>query len=185
MSCIASGHDCEVVAPSQIPKNAGECIKTDRRDALKPARLLRDGDLMAAWVPDQEQERMRDLSRARGDLKAQERKARQQLNGFLLRYGRIVACNPGKHNDKRRGQSGVGYVKKNFVNGLDIFDFSALNPAARVWLDTIANVRVHGETHQRPVDQSADERSALRAGFVRSALESRRGTRRRRHRVSL
>jgi transposase len=84
---IASGHDCEVVAPSQIPKKAGERIKTDRRDALKLARLLRGGDLTAVWVPDQEQERMRDLSRARDDLKAQERKARQQLNAFLLRHG--------------------------------------------------------------------------------------------------
>jgi len=84
---IASGHDCQVVAPSRIPKQPGERIKTDRRDALKLARLLRSGDLTAVWVPDQEQERMRDLSRARDDLKAQERKARQQLNAFLLRHG--------------------------------------------------------------------------------------------------
>jgi transposase len=84
---IASGHDCQVVAPSRIPKAAGERIKTDRRDALKLARLLRSGDLSAVWVPDREQERMRDLSRARDDLKAQERKARQQLNAFLLRHG--------------------------------------------------------------------------------------------------
>jgi hypothetical protein len=61
-------------------------------------------------------------------------------------------------------ESGVGYVKKNFLNGLDISDFSVLNPAARVWMDTIANVRVHGETHQRPVDRFAEERAALRAG---------------------
>jgi transposase len=84
---IAGGHDCQVVAPSRIPKAPGERIKTDRRDALKLARLLRGGDLTAVWVPDQEQERMRDLSRARDDMKAQERKARQQLNGFLLRHG--------------------------------------------------------------------------------------------------
>jgi len=84
---LASGHDCQVVAPSKIPKTPGERIKTDRRDALKLARLLRGGDLTAVWVPDQEQERMRDLSRARDDMKAQERKARQQLNGFLLRHG--------------------------------------------------------------------------------------------------
>ena len=61
---IASGHDCQVVAPSRIPKAPGERIKNDRRDALKLARLLRGGDLTAVWVPDQEQERMRDLSRA-------------------------------------------------------------------------------------------------------------------------
>ena len=73
--------------PSRIPKVPGERIKSDRRDALKLARLLRGGDLTAVWVPDQEQERMRDLSRARDDMKAQERKARQQLNAFLLRHG--------------------------------------------------------------------------------------------------
>jgi len=84
---LSSGHDCQVVAPSLIPKRPGERIKTDRRDALKLARLLRSGDLTAVWVPGLEQEMMRDLSRARDDMKAQERKTRQQLNAFLLRHG--------------------------------------------------------------------------------------------------
>ena len=84
---LACGHDCQVVAPSRIPRTPGERIKTDRRDALKLARLLRGGDLTPVWVPDQEQEMMRDLSRARDDMKGQERKARQQLNAFVLRHG--------------------------------------------------------------------------------------------------
>jgi transposase len=84
---LALGHDCQVVAPSLIPKKAGERIKTDRRDALKLAQLLRSGDLTAVWVPGEEQEAMRDLTRARDDLKAQERKARQQLNAYVLRHG--------------------------------------------------------------------------------------------------
>ena len=82
-----AGHECQVVAPSLIPKKPGERIKTDRRDALKLARLLRAGDLTAVWVPDTEQEAMRDLTRARDDMKSQERKARQQLNAFVLRHG--------------------------------------------------------------------------------------------------
>ena len=82
-----AGHECHVVAPSLIPKKPGERIKTDRRDALKLARLLRAGDLTAVWVPDTEQEAMRDLTRARDDMKSQERKARQQLNAFVLRHG--------------------------------------------------------------------------------------------------
>lgn len=81
------GHDCQVVAPSLIPKKPGERIKTDRRDASKLAQALRNGDLTAVWVPDEEQEAMRDLTRARDDLKGQERKARQQLNGYVLRHG--------------------------------------------------------------------------------------------------
>lgn len=79
--------DCEVVAPSRIARAAGERIKTDRRDALKLARRLRAGELTGVWVPDVEQEAMRDVSRCRGDFKAQEQKARQQLNAFVLRHG--------------------------------------------------------------------------------------------------
>lgn len=84
---VALGHECEVVAPSLIPKKPGERIKTDRRDALKLARLLRSGDLSAVWVPDKAQEAMRDLTRARDDMKSQQHKARQQLNAFVLRHG--------------------------------------------------------------------------------------------------
>ena len=84
---LGTGHDCEVVAPSLIPKKSGERIKTDRRDALKLARLQRAGELTGIWVPDEEQEAMRDLCRARDDMKSQERKASQQLNAFVLRHG--------------------------------------------------------------------------------------------------
>jgi len=90
---LALGHDCEVVAPSLIPKKPGEKVKTDRRDAGKLSRLLRSGDLTAVWVPDEEQEAMRDLTRARDDLKAQERKARQQLNAYVLRHGHAWPSN--------------------------------------------------------------------------------------------
>lgn len=68
---MSLGHDL-VIAPSKIPKKPGERIKTDRRDALKLATNLRSGDLSAVWVHDHEQEAMRDLTRARGDMKAQE-----------------------------------------------------------------------------------------------------------------
>jgi transposase len=87
------GHDCQVVAPSLIPRKPGERIKTDRRDARKLAQALRNGDLTAVWVPDEEQEAMRDLTRARDDMKAQERKARQQLNAYVLRHGHAWPSN--------------------------------------------------------------------------------------------
>jgi transposase len=85
---VALGHDCQVVAPSQIPQKPGDRIKTDRRDAVKLAQFLRSGDLTVVWIPDEEQEAMRDLTRARCDMKAQEIKAKQQLNAFVLRHGR-------------------------------------------------------------------------------------------------
>jgi len=83
---------------------------------------------------------------------------------FSRHYGfKIVACNVRKGNEKGRVENGVGYVKKNFLNGLDIPDFSAVNPAARQWLDSIANVRVHGETHEPPIKRFESEKTALQA----------------------
>jgi transposase len=83
----ARGHECVVVAPSLIPKRAGDRVKTDRRDAAGLARLHRAGELTAVWVPDAGHEAMRDLVRARLDAVHALRRARQQLSGFLLRQG--------------------------------------------------------------------------------------------------
>ena len=86
---------------------------------------------------------------------------------FSNQYGfTIKPCGVRKGNEKGRVESGVGYVKKNLLNGLDISDFSHLNPAARIWLDSIANVRIHGETHKRPVDLFAEEQPRLQPGPV-------------------
>ena len=57
------GHACWVVAPSLIPKKAGDRVKTDRRDASQLARLMRSGDLTPVSVPKLEDEAMRDLTR--------------------------------------------------------------------------------------------------------------------------
>lgn len=89
----ASGHDGEVVAPSLIPRRAGDRVKTDRRDAQMLARLSRSGELTPVWVPTPEQEAIRDLTRAREDMKAIELRARQRLSAFLLRHGKVY---PGK-----------------------------------------------------------------------------------------
>jgi transposase len=85
--------ECMVVAPSLIPQKPGDRIKTDRRDARSLARQFRAGELTAVWVPDEKQEAMRDLSRAREDMKAMERQGRQRLYALLLRLGRRF---PGK-----------------------------------------------------------------------------------------
>jgi len=85
----ALGHDCDVVAPSLIPRKPGERVKTDRRDALMLARLHRAGELSPVWVPDADHEAMRDLVRARAVSVRDVRRARQRLSGFLLRHGRV------------------------------------------------------------------------------------------------
>jgi transposase len=81
------GHDCMVVAPSLIPKKPGDRVKTNRRDAVSLAKLLRAGELTAVWVPDERHEAMRDLSRARETAVMDLRAKRQQVSAFLLRQG--------------------------------------------------------------------------------------------------
>ena len=72
----------------------------------------------------------------------------------------IEACNVARGNEKGRvGQ--VWATSKNFLHGLELTDFSTIHAAAQVWLDTIANVRIHGATQQRPVDLLAQERAHL------------------------
>lgn len=84
----AAGWDCQVIAPSLVPKKAGQRIKTDRRDAVKLAQNHRAGELVAVRMPDASTEAVRDLERARDDAKKAERVARHPLSKFLLRQGR-------------------------------------------------------------------------------------------------
>ncbi len=85
---IDLGQRCDVVAPSLIPRKSGDRVKTDRRDANTLTRLHRAGELTPVWVPDKEQEAMRDLTRAREDMKTMEGHAKQRLGAFLLRHGK-------------------------------------------------------------------------------------------------
>ena len=81
---------------------------------------------------------------------------------FANHYGfEVRACNVGAANEKGRVENGVRYVRSSFLNGLEIDEFAPINPAARHWLDTVANVRVHGETHRRPLDLFEEERPKL------------------------
>lgn len=94
----------------------------------------------------------------------------------------ISPCNVRSGNEKGRVENGVGYVKKNLLAGLELADFAAMQPAAQLWVDTVANVRVHEATHQRPIDRFDDERAHLRrlnpAGFDLARVCSVRATNR-------
>jgi transposase len=79
------GYVCWVVAPSLIPKKAGDRVKTNRRDAIKLARLMRSGDLTPVYVPAVEDEAIRDLCRAREDVIRDLKAAKFRLKAFLLR----------------------------------------------------------------------------------------------------
>jgi transposase len=88
---LGLGQACQVVAPSLTPKKPGDRVKTDRRDSMTLARLLRAGELTAIWVPDEPQEALRDLTRAREDMKYWQRQAKQRLLAFLLRHGKTFS----------------------------------------------------------------------------------------------
>jgi len=79
------GHCCYVVAPSLIPKKPGDKVKTDKRDALRLAKLLKTEELTPIYVPETEDESIRDLSRARETAMKDLNDARFQLKAMLLR----------------------------------------------------------------------------------------------------
>jgi len=78
-------HCCYVIAPSLIPKKPGERIKTDKRDALKLAKLLKSEELTPIYVPEPEDEAVRDLSRSRETAMKDLKDAKYQLKALLLR----------------------------------------------------------------------------------------------------
>lgn len=99
-----------------IPRKARDKIKTERRDAMMLAPLLRAGQLTEVWVPDEAHEVMRDLVRMRAQPMKDLRKPRQQLHSFVLRHTRLF---PGKHWTKahRRwlGESEFAHPAQHFV----------------------------------------------------------------------
>lgn len=83
----AAGFDCVVIAPSLTPRKRGDMVKTDRIDALRLAECLRNGQLKEIRVPTEEEEALRDLLRAREDLKRSETNVRRQISALVLRHG--------------------------------------------------------------------------------------------------
>lgn len=102
------GFDCIVVATSKIPRKSGDRIKNDRRDALNLARLHRSGDLTAVHAPTEEDEAMRDLTRAREDVVKALRVSRQVLLAFLLRHGHRYS---GKTNWTKAHKNWISDIK--------------------------------------------------------------------------
>jgi transposase len=79
------GVSCRVIAPSLTPRRPGVRVKTNRRDSVSLAKLLRAEELTSIWVPDAAHEAMRDLVRARGAAVSDLLRCRQRIGGFLLR----------------------------------------------------------------------------------------------------
>jgi transposase len=100
------GVACDVVAPSLIPRRAGDRVKTDKRDASRLVRLHRAGELTAIRVPAEAEEAVRDLVRVRVALLADRKRAQQRITAMLLRQGRVWrgTCWTGDHERWLAGQ---------------------------------------------------------------------------------
>ena len=90
-SLTAAGVRCVVAAPSKLQRPAGDRVKTDAKDAVHLARLLRLGEITAVTVPSVEQEAARDLVRAREDCRGDLMRARHRLSKLLLRQGIVYS----------------------------------------------------------------------------------------------
>jgi transposase len=121
------GHRCDVVAPSLIPRRPGERVKTNRRDATMLARLHRAGELTPVWVPDAGHEAMRDLIRLRSVARQAGMKARQHLQGFLLRHGR-----------KHTGKKAWGMAYRRWLSTL-AFEHPAQQIAFQDYVDAVTD----------------------------------------------
>ncbi len=155
--------ECNVVAPSLVPRKPGDRVKTDRRDAEKLARCLRNGELTAVWVPDEAHEALRDLVRARKAAKKDQLKARHRLGKFLLRHG--------KRPDglKAWTKKYVEWIKTNVH-----FDQPALEATLADYLEEVDHVAARIVRLEKAIDEAVKQSPAeIRA--VVEALQALRG----------
>ena len=98
----AEGIEMVDCSPGNIERRPGDRIKTDKRDAIRLARLFAAGDLRLVWIPSEEQEQLRDLVRCREDLRSDLMRARHRLATFLLRRERYFPGPGGRWTIKHR-----------------------------------------------------------------------------------
>ena len=162
------GHHCEVVAPSLIPRKPGDRLKTDRRDALQLARLHRAGELTAVWVPDEAQEALRDMTRAREDMVAMALQARQRLNAFLLRHGQVY-----REGKSRWTQKHFYWLRElRFISPLQQLVFEEYVEAVKVALRRVTVLEDHlrAAMERSPLRPVAEGLMALRGVSLVAAL---------------
>jgi transposase len=154
------GYVCWVIAPSLIPKKAGDRVKTDRRDAIQLARLMRSGDLTPVYVPAVEDEAIRDLSRAREDVLRDLKAAKLRLKAFLLR-----------HDIRYTGRATWGPAHLRWLS-----EVVCPTPAQQiVFQEYLRAVSEHTERLQRLEQELTDQVQTWRLAPVVDALQALRG----------
>jgi transposase len=160
---VELGITCEVIAPTLVPRKAGERIKTDRRDAIKLARCYRAGELTPVWVPDKAHEALRDLVRARESAKQDQLRARQRLGKFLLRSGRKPPQEKSTWTQKY-----VAWIRA------QQFDHAAQQATLVDYLGEVDHVSQRLERLERAIDEAIDQApNGVRA--IVDALQALRG----------
>jgi transposase len=157
---MKKGHVCYVVAPSLIPKKAGARVKTDRRDAVQLARLLRSGDLTPVYVPKVEDEAIRDLTRAREEALRDVKAAKFRLKAFSLR-----------HDTRYTGAATWGPAHLRWLSEV------ACPTSAQhmVFQEYVRAVTAHTERLERLAQELQDQVKAWRLHPVVEALQALRG----------
>jgi len=154
----ALGYECIVVAPAKTPSIGSDRVKTDRRDALKLARFLASGHLTAIRVPSPREEALRDLIRAREDVKIKETNTKRQLNALMLRHGRTF-------------KSGKSLWTKKHVEWLErqVFEYEDSNVTKWAYLDELRNyAAVIGKLDTRIEESSGTIESAELVNALRA-----------------
>ena len=159
-SLMKKGSDCWVVAPSLIPKKSGDRVETDRRDAMQLARLARSGDLTVVYVPQVEDEAIRDLARARADAISDCKDAKLRLKAFLLR-----------HDIRYTGRANWSLAHLRWLS-----EVVCPTPAQHiVFQEYVRAVTEHSERLQRLEQELHDQVKAWRLAPVVEALQALRG----------
>jgi transposase len=154
------GHVCWVIAPSLIPKKPGDRVKTNRRDAIKLARLMRSGDLTPVYVPKVEDAAIRDLCRAREDAIRDLKAAKFRLKAFLLR-----------HDIRYTGRATWGPAHLRWLS-----EVVCPTPAQQiVFQEYIRAVNEHTERRARLEQELTDQVQTWRLAPVVEALQALRG----------
>ena len=142
-----AGYHCEVVAPSKVPRRPGDRVKTDRRDALTLAGLARAGELTFVRVPDERDEAIRDLARARTDAVRARLKARQQLKALLLRHGRRYTGRTSWNAAHERYLAAVAFVHR--AQDIAFVEYRQSVSEAQTRVERLSEALTHEVEHWR------------------------------------